>query len=92
MHKTLSRVLWILAGILLLVAGVICLASPAAALSGLSLALGIAMLFSGIVDLVVFASGRNSLLGSGWFLVDGILTSATSGLPPSPSPLSLGCG
>ena len=35
MHKTLSRVLWILAGILLLVAGVICLASPAAALSGL---------------------------------------------------------
>ena len=74
MHKTLSRVLWILAGILLLVAGVICLASPAAALSGLSLALGIAMLFSGIVDLVVFASGRNFLLGSGWFLVDGILT------------------
>ena len=31
-------------------------------------------LFSGIVDIVVFASGRNPLLGSGWFLVDGILT------------------
>ena len=56
MNKTLSRVLWIIAGVLLIVAGVYCFVSPEAALSGLSLILGLAMLFSGIVDIVIFAS------------------------------------
>ena len=55
MNKTLSRVLWIIAGVLLIVAGVYCFVSPDAALSGLSLILGLAMLFSGIVDIVIFA-------------------------------------
>ncbi len=55
MNKTLSRVLWIIAGVLLIVAGVYCFVSPEAALSGLSLILGLAMLFSGIVDIVIFA-------------------------------------
>lgn len=36
MNKTLSRVLWIIAGVLLIVAGVYCFVSPEAALSGLS--------------------------------------------------------
>ena len=58
MNKTLSRVLWIIAGVLLIVAGVYCFVSPEAALSGLSLILGLAMLFSGIVDIVIFASSR----------------------------------
>ena len=59
MNKTLSRVLWIIAGVLLIVAGVYCFVSPDAALSGLSLILGLAMLFSGIVDIVIFASSRH---------------------------------
>ena len=67
MNKTLSRVLWIIAGVLLIVAGVYCFVSPDAALSGLSLILGLAMLFSGIVDIVIFASSRRFMLGSGWF-------------------------
>ena len=74
MNKTLSRVLWIIAGVLLIVAGVYCFVSPEAALSGLSLILGLAMLFSGIVDIVIFASSRRFMLGSGWFLLDGIFT------------------
>ena len=74
MNKTLSRVLWIIAGVLLIVAGVYCFVSPDAALSGLSLILGLAMLFSGIVDIVIFASSRRFMLGSGWFLLDGIFT------------------
>ena len=74
MNKTLSRVLWIIAGVLLIVAGVYCFVSFDAALSGLSLILGLAMLFSGIVDIVIFASSRRFMLGSGWFLLDGIFT------------------
>ena len=66
MNKTLSRVLWIIAGVLLIVAGVYCFVSPDAALSGLSLILGLAMLFSGIVDIVIFASSRRFMLG--WHL------------------------
>lgn len=74
MNRTISRVLWIAAGILLILAGIFCLLSPSAALSGLALYLGLAMLFSGIVDLVIFASASSRMVGSGWFLVDGILT------------------
>ena len=53
MNRTISRVLWIAAGILLILAGIFCLLSPSAALSGLALYLGLAMLFSGIVDIVI---------------------------------------
>lgn len=74
MNRTISRVLWIAAGILLILAGIFCLLSPSVALSGLALYLGLAMLFSGIVDLVIFASASSRMVGSGWFLVDGILT------------------
>lgn len=74
MNRTVSRVLWILAGILLIAAGVACLINPSVALTGLSLMLGIAMMFSGVVDIVIFAAGHNRMSGSGWFLVDGILT------------------
>ena len=47
MNKTVSRVLWIVAGVLLIVAGGACMLHPGAALSGLSFLLGMAMLFSG---------------------------------------------
>lgn len=74
MNRTISRVLWIVAGILLILAGIFCLLSPSVALSSLTLYLGLAMLFSGIVDIVIFASASGQMAGSGWFLVDGILT------------------
>ena len=49
MNKTVSRVLWIVAGVLLIVAGGACMLHPGATLSGLSFLLGMAMLFSVIV-------------------------------------------
>lgn len=56
MNRTVSRVLWVIAGVLLAAAGVVCLCSPGAALTGLSLYLGAAMLVSGVVDLVIYAA------------------------------------
>ena len=69
MNKTVSRVLWIVAGVLLIVAGGACMLHPGAALSGLSFLLGMAMLFSGVVDIIIFATAGSSIYGSGWFLV-----------------------
>ena len=71
MNKTVSRVLWIVAGVLLIVAGGACMLHTGATLSGLSFLLGMAMLFSGVVDIMIFATAGNSIYGSGWFLVDG---------------------
>ena len=74
MSKTFSRVLWVLAGVLLILAGVLCMSRPAVALEAISLYLGVSMLVSGVVDLIVYARGRNYMFGSGWLLVEGILT------------------
>ena len=74
MNQTVSRVLWILAGVLLIIAGVICLINPGAAWTTLSLYLGISMLLSGVIDIVIFARGNRYMAGAGWFLLDGILT------------------
>ena len=61
MNKTVSRVLWIVAGVLLIVAGGACMLHPGAALSGLSFLLGMAMLFSGVVDIMIFATAGSSI-------------------------------
>ena len=74
MNTFFSRVLWGIAGVLLIICGIVCLAQPAVALTTVTLFLGISMMVSGIVDIVIFAKGNNSMLGAGWFLVDGILT------------------
>ncbi len=74
MNKTVSRVLWVLAGVLLIAAGVVCFARPGAALDGISWLLGFVMLASGVVDIVIFASAHDVMFGSGWFLLDGVLT------------------
>ena len=37
MNRTLSRILWIIAGVLLIIAGVLCLASPGVAVESLAL-------------------------------------------------------
>lgn len=55
MNRTVSRVLWIIAGVLLMIAGIYCLCNPGVGLLTLSIYLGFAMLISGIVDIVIFA-------------------------------------
>ena len=74
MNKTVSRVLWIIAGAFLIIAGIGCMRRPGEVLYTLPVIFGAAMMFSGIVDIVIFAAGHNYMTGSGWFLVDGILT------------------
>ena len=54
MSRNVSRVLWVVAGVLLIVAGVLCLASPSLTLSSISLFFGVAMLLSGVVDIVIY--------------------------------------
>lgn len=74
MNRTLFRVLWIIAGILLIIAGIFCLCNPNVGLMKISLYIGIAMLISGIIDIIIFAKCNGTMIGAGWFLADGILT------------------
>ena len=73
MYSTFSRVVWGILGVLLLVCGVSCIVQPAAALLAMSALLGVAMLISGVLELVVYARCRRSMIGAGWFLLDGII-------------------
>lgn len=50
MNKTVSRVLWIVAGVLLIVAGGACMLHPGATLSGLSFLLGMAKIYDDIFE------------------------------------------
>ena len=74
MNKTLSRILWIAVGVLLVIAGAACMLNPGAVLTWMTVFLGVAMLVSGVIDIVIFAAGHKFMLGSGWMLLDGILT------------------
>lgn len=68
------RMLWILAGLFLMFAGVFFLFQPGATLLSLALLIGIAMLVSGVADIVIFATAHNAIPGAGWVLADGIIT------------------
>ena len=72
--STLSRVLWVISGVLLMAAGVMALFNPSFALGYLAILIGITMLISGIVDIGIYAKTSRVLLGSGWILADGILS------------------
>lgn len=63
--STLSRVLWVISGLLLMAAGVLALLNPGFALSYLAIVIGLAMLVSGVVDIVIYARTSRFLLGSG---------------------------
>ena len=74
MNRMVSRILWIIAGVLLVIVGIYCLFNPDVGLLSLSLYIGIAMLISGIIDIVIFAKWNGKMFGARWFLADGILT------------------
>lgn len=67
MNRTVSRVLWIIAGVLLMIAGIYCLCNPDVGLLTLSIYLGLAMLISGIVDIVIFAKCNRDMVGQAGF-------------------------
>lgn len=68
------RVLNIAAGVLLIAAGVYCLCNQDIAVLSAGLLLGLFMLVSGIIEIAVFAGTSGVLIGSGWLLLDGVLT------------------
>ena len=75
------RILNIVAGILLIAAGIYCLCNEDVAVLSAGLMLGIFMLAAGIAEIVVFAGTSGVLIGSGWLLLDGVLTVIMSLFP-----------
>ncbi len=74
MRTKTVRILNIVAGILLIAAGIYCLCNEDVAVLSAGLMLGIFMLAAGIAEIVVFAGTSGMLIGSGWLLLDGVLT------------------
>ena len=74
MHTKTVRILNIVAGILLIAAGIYCLCNEDVAVLSAGLMLGVFMLAAGIAEIVVFAGTSGVLIGSGWLLLDGVLT------------------
>ena len=73
--STKSMRIWsIISGALLIAAGIYCLCNQDEAVMSAGLLLGVFMLISGIAEIVVFAGTSGLLLGSGWLLLDGVLT------------------
>ena len=68
------RILNVAAGALLIAAGIYCLCNQDVALLSAGLLLGIFLLLSGVAEIVVFAAASGVMLGSGWLLLDGVLT------------------
>ena len=68
------RVLNIAAGVLLIAAGVYCLCNQDIAVLSAGLLRGLFMLVSGVIEIAVFAGTSGVLIGSGWLLLDGVLT------------------
>lgn len=68
------RVLNVAAGVLLIAAGVYCLCNQDIAVLSAGLLLGLFMLVSGVIEIAVFAGTSGVLIGSGWLLLDGVLT------------------
>ena len=74
MRTKTVRILNIIAGILLIGAGIYCLCNEDVAVLSAGLILGMFMLAAGIAEIVVFAGTSGVLIGSGWLLLDGVLT------------------
>ena len=74
MQEKSFRILNIAAGVLLVIAGVYCLCNQDVAVLSAGLLLGIFMLASGIIEIAISARMCSVLIGSGWLMLDGVLT------------------
>lgn len=68
------RILNIVASVILIIAGIYCLCNQDVAVLSAGLMLGLFMLTAGIAEIAVFAGTSGFLIGSGWLLLDGVLT------------------
>ena len=72
--KGAGTILWkVLVAILYLIVGIYFLMNPLIGIAGFTLALAIFFVAEGVMDLVAYSQNRNAG-GSGWILVDGIIT------------------
>ena len=74
MNTKSLRILNTAAGVLLIAAGIYCLCNQDVAVLSAGFLLGVFLLMAGIAEIVVFAAAGGILLGSGWLLLDGVLT------------------
>ena len=74
MTSRTMRILSIIIGVLLIAAGIYCLCNQDVAAMSAGIVLGLLMLIAGIVEIVIFAGTSRFILGSGWMLLDGVLT------------------
>ena len=66
--------LWLALSILMIPAGIYAVCNPGATLVSLAALIGIVMLLEGVSAICVFAYEHKFMLGSGWVLMDGIVT------------------
>ena len=74
MRSKWMRVLDIVAGVLLIAVGIYCLFNKDIAVKSAALLLGLVTLAAGIAEIVVFAGTNRIWIGSGWLLLEGVLT------------------
>lgn len=69
------RVLGIVSGLLLIAAGVLSIWNPQFVARFLTVVFGVTLLLSGLLDIAAYIGCRRAVVGAGWILVDGMLTS-----------------
>ena len=74
MNKKTMRILSVLAGVLLVAAGIYCLCNQDVAVLSAGILLGLFMLCAGVLEIIIFSVGGGLIFGSGWLLLDGVLT------------------
>ena len=74
MNNKLMKILNFISGILLIAIGIYCICNQDVAVLTAGMLVGVFMLVSGLGQIFIFISGADLLLGSGWLLLDGILT------------------
>lgn len=74
MQENSFRIINIAAGVLLIIAGIYCLCNQDVAVLSAGFLLGAFMLASGIIEVAVAARMCGVLIGSGWLMLDGVLT------------------
>lgn len=74
MSKKTMRILSVLAGVLFVAAGIYCLCNQDVAVLSAGILLGLFMLCAGVLEIIIFSVGGGLIFGSGWLLLDGVLT------------------
>lgn len=74
MSTKTMKTLNIVTGGLLVAAGIYCLCNQDIAVISAGVLLGAFMLAAGVAEIVVFSGAGRLLIGSGWLLLDGVLT------------------